>query len=178
MKIECVDNTGESISENLFSLYGYSKEMVFLDITIGNIYIVYAIFTMKGEKWYLICTDSYNGIGWNFPSFLPASLFKVIDDSISKYWISAYREDRYSESKELVLNTGFPNIVNEDGFLSNLLEDGEREINLFKKYKHLIDSESAEKNDTFWRKFRNLCRDLKQGAWAKIRLAQNLRQRK
>jgi hypothetical protein len=141
MKIKCVYNTGKNISENLLSLYGYSENMIFEKITIGNIYTVYAIFTMKEKKWYLICSDWYDGAGLNFPEFFPASLFEIIDESPSRYWISTCQKDDYTNSGELVLNTGFPNMINEECFYGNLLEDNEREVNLFKKYKHLIDME-------------------------------------
>jgi hypothetical protein len=141
MKIKCIYNTGENIPKDLFSLYGYSENMIFEKITIGNIYIVYAIFTMKGRIWYLICSDWYDGAGLNFPEFFSASLFEIIDESPSKYWISTFQNDDYDNSRELVLNTGFPNIINEEYFYGNLLEDKEREVNLFKKYKYLIDME-------------------------------------
>ena len=142
MKVKCINNTGKNIPKSLFSLVGYSEEVIFEQIAIGNIYIVYAIFIMKGEKWYLICSDWYNGVNLNFPEFFPASLFAIIDESLSRYWISKYMKDDYADSKELVLNVGFPNIINEDYFYGNLTEGCGKECDVFTKYKYLIDSES------------------------------------
>lgn len=142
MEIKCVYNTGKNISNILYELYGYSIDMEFRDLTIDKVYIVYAIFIMKGVKWYLICSDKYNGININYPEFFPSSLFDIVNHMPSQYWISKEMKDDYSNNKNLVINIGFPSILKEEFFYGNLVEGYNREVSIFNEYKNLIDMEN------------------------------------
>lgn len=141
MKVKCIFNTGKNIPISLYTLYGYTKNTIFDSLTIGKSYTVYSIFTMKGELWYLVCPDFFNGTNYNYPEFYPSTLFEVTDTTPSKYWITKPAKDDYDKGNKLVNNTGFINIINEEFFYGNLVEGNEREILLFKEYKQLIDSE-------------------------------------
>jgi hypothetical protein len=141
MKVKCINNTGAVLPDILFTLYGYSHNMIFKWITIDRTYIVYAVFIMKRVKWYLICSDDYNGANINYPSFYPSSLFEIIDEKSSTYWVTKRMKDDYDDKQGLVLNTGFPQIINEEFFYGNLVEGHEREIIIFHKFKSLIDNE-------------------------------------
>ncbi len=59
MKIRCIANTGASLPENyLDQKRGYTKELK-LPLTIGQEYVVYAIYERQEQVWYYIADDNF-----------------------------------------------------------------------------------------------------------------------
>lgn len=138
----CKHTTGECLPNGIQSISGWSKEMTFPGLTISSLYIVYGISTINGYQWYLVCEDGFKEDKFVYPTYLPSQLFEIVCSKHSKYWISKEAIDDYTG--ERIMNIGIPEMVSEKYFLGNLLEDYEREVNLFMEYKKLIDSEVVE----------------------------------
>jgi hypothetical protein len=138
MKIKCTDNKGLNIPKDFFELTGWSENMIFELLSINKIYNVYAVFTIQNNRCFLICDDLYDGDCFKYPTFYPASLFEIIDNTPSQYWITKENSNHFQKGTN---NMGFPNIINEEFFNGNLVEGYEREEEIFDFYKNLIDKE-------------------------------------
>ena len=83
MRVKFISERVEAIPEKLLQ---YSIETSVL--TPNNEYVVFALCTMCGEQWYLLCDDYYQTDNIDaFPRYYPAMLFDVVDASHSKYWV-------------------------------------------------------------------------------------------
>jgi len=142
MNIKCIDNTGINIPKEFFELSGYSEKMIFEALSLDKLYMVYAVFTLKNSRCFLICNDFYDGASYNYPMFYPSSLFKIIDNKVSKYWINKEDKNNFQTGKDNDL--GFPNIINEEYFYGKLVEGYDREESIFYNYKNLIDEETLK----------------------------------
>ena len=139
MKIRCINNTGKNTPKSFFSQHGWTKEMVFVELTVGKEYTVYASFTLFNQQCFLICDDFYDGVYYAHPMFYPACLFDVVDDTPSKYWIR--RRIKHNNEDDLD-DVGFPDILNGEFFYGGVVEGYKREVNVFQKWKKLIDEEN------------------------------------
>ena len=111
----------DSIS-NSDGLYGYLEKNV--------IYNVYGIDYGHNCSWVFICENQDD----NYPMAYPFPFFKIIDSHISKYW-----ECGLSYDGNIFLT--FKEWLRDDMFYENLLNDSPKELEIFVKYKRLIDME-------------------------------------
>jgi len=132
MIVKCIDNTGINLPEDLLVHYGWNKSMIFEEITIGKTYVVYAIIHVKNIPCYMVCSDIFDGQYITYPSLLPHSLFKTVQDKYSKFWYS--KED----SKDV----GFKEVLQDEYFYGNLVEGYEKEVQMFLTLKRKIDQEN------------------------------------
>lgn len=134
---KCKYNSGHYLDSALFEkYYGWHDQMIFNELTIGRSYIIYAILKIENYKFYMICGDDYDGIYINYPQILPSELFEITNNNRSKYWIDSQKTHSNSNYR-----IGFKEFVEEEFFYGNLVEGYEREINIFQKWKSLIDEE-------------------------------------
>jgi hypothetical protein len=139
MIVTCKYNKGNILPNDLLSLAGWDANMEFNRLTIDALYVVYGISIIKDHEWFLICEDGFNKESSNFPIFLPNQLFETVNMRPSIYWIRKIQVDNYT-GKE-VTNIGIPELLEDEYFYSNLLEDSIKEVNIFLKYKKMIDNE-------------------------------------
>jgi hypothetical protein len=129
MIVECIENSFNRIDKNIyFEIEGYSSSTI-LPIDIGQKSIVYAISTINRCLWYLIDVE-----GLRYPMYYPKDCFKIIDGNISKYWSIKESIDYYSGNK-LGIEIGFEEMINDEYFYGEMLEDNARNLEIFEKYR-------------------------------------------
>lgn len=133
MIVECIDNSGISLPDILLSHQGWSRSMIFEQVTVGKSYIVYAIIHVKNIPCYMVCSDYFDGQYITYPSLLPNSLFKTIQNLQSKFW------QLNQDSKDL----GFKDMLYDKYFYGNLVEGYEKEVQIFASIKSKIDLENT-----------------------------------
>ena len=147
MKIKCITNKVSSLPQVIKENYSISYENFF--VSEGEEYTVYAISIHLGYVWY------YLGVKYlDYPDFFPATLFEVTDNRLSRYWvIGVYEINGY-----LLPKLAFPKWIDQMDFYSNLVDGEDMEVNIFKKYKNLMElefpnplvTESAQIGDDQW----------------------------
>ena len=106
-------------------------------------YIVYSISYHYDYPFYMICSDYYDEVCLNYPHILPCCLFKIINNRFSEHWIEKeYDKSQYNDENSKRI--GFKEYVNDEFFYGKLADGHEKEINVFQKYKTLIDLENLE----------------------------------
>jgi hypothetical protein len=131
MKIRCIATTGADIPESYFLPHlCYQKETDF-QVTVGQEYVVYALYEWEGKIWYYICDDNST----YYPIHKPAPLFEVLDDRVSKYW-------RFKLEPNGLLIIAFEQWFSEPYFYDKLTDQEEREVLIFEKVKELMDAEA------------------------------------
>ena len=138
MKVKCINDTGINISEKLFSYGGWNKEMTFNEVRIGKIYVVYAILIIEDQCLYMICGEDYDGNYVKYPDLLPASLFEVVDERKSKFWLTRTKNGR--------TEFGFKELFENEYFYGELVEGYENEEKIFSLVKEKMDQENKELN--------------------------------
>ncbi len=140
MKVKCVGNDKTYLTKEIIkeALGSYNRDE---SISIGKEYIVYAVYTMKSNLWYLICDDYYDGENFYWPIFRPSAFFEIIDATPSIYWVSKEEIDDYDGLKGKVKNIGFPALFDIPYFYGELVEGNRDCIKIWKQYKKLIDEE-------------------------------------
>ena len=139
MRVKCLYNTGKYTPKDFFVQYNWNEEMKFFGLTIGKEYTVYAVFILFNHPCYLICNDIYDGVSYAHPMFYPATLFEVMDNTPSKYWIK--RKINFN-NKDNMNDIGFPDLLNDEYFYGGVVEGYRKEVQIFQRWKKLIDKEA------------------------------------
>ena len=139
MRVKFISERVKAIPEELLQ---YSIETSVL--TPNNEYVVFALCTMCGEQWYLLCDDYYQTDNIDsFPRYYPAMLFDVVDAVHSKYWVEYQRIDEYVDNEPEVTNYSFPEFAQDSYFYGELLEvRDENYSKVFNRYKLLMETEA------------------------------------
>lgn len=83
MKVICKHNQLDKVPKNLRK-YAFTQDSKGqLDITPGKEYSVYGVRTNKGQKFYLVNTDSSKLV---YPWWMPSELYDTVDDSMPNKW--------------------------------------------------------------------------------------------
>lgn len=137
MKIVCTNNQYSILPEYLQQVYisndGRDLNPRLEDITIAKTYIVYATAALNGYPGYFIC-DNYR----EYPIWHPSDFFSIVDSRLSRYWIVSIKKDDKTTTR---LFLSFPEWANEQYYYNNLIEGEAREMDLFRKYKQLMNLE-------------------------------------
>ena len=128
MKVRCLYNLGESLSEYTRKHAGYFNAAKF-PINIGDLYNVYGQIIFKGVLEYLI-----RGAGENYPSWYPAELFEVVDTQLYLDW-----HFKYDRDNDISAIWGFQELVEDENFLYELEDRNKKAIETFLERKHEID---------------------------------------
>ena len=100
-------------------------------------FVVYGMTLYLDYIWFYICEDK--NASNPFPIWHPAPIFSINDARLSKYWIYSVQD-----CKELNRNRHFwtfPDWAIDPFFYSRLLDNEVNEVEVFKKYKLLMDLE-------------------------------------
>jgi hypothetical protein len=123
MKVKCLFNTGEGLSEGVAVKVG-SKKTGF-PIKVGEVCIVYGQMIWKRELEYLI-----QGTFESLPSWYPAEMFEVVDSQQHFEWYF-----RYDRNKTISAIWGFQELVEDEDYLYDLEEREKYAIEIFLKRK-------------------------------------------
>jgi hypothetical protein len=132
MKVKCIANAGESLSQKTIDM-DYKKDFKF-SVDIGTIYNVYGMFMWGGSLDYLLSSNDGK------PSWFPAELFEVIDHLSPIIWFFNFeRYKNYEGSDTQRAIYGYKELV-ADGQHYIDLENGEpKALEIFNKRKRQID---------------------------------------
>ena len=98
-------------------------------------YVVYAMILNSGYIWYFLEDEDK----LYYPFAYPAPFFKVLNGNLSRYWIYSTEIGKDKNSSRTIWT--YPEWAN-DPYFYNQLTDGKREaLEVFKKYKELMDIE-------------------------------------
>ena len=135
MLVKCIANLGRDLPlDALLTDSGYSIETDFR-ITVNEYYLVYAMKLISGYMWYAICEENYT----SYPIWKPSSLFFIESGYLSKYWI--YSFERGKDRDETITKIAYPEWANNHYYYDALTDGDKEEVEIFKKYKALMDLE-------------------------------------
>lgn len=119
MIIRCATNTGDALPSTAFdSSQGVTADTEFA-VTPGRSYPVFGLTVLLGITWYYVLDDD----GHEWPVWVPAALFEVVDGSIPDSWLIGYF--RFSREEQYPL-ISFPEWATDHSFYERLV-DGQPE---------------------------------------------------
>jgi hypothetical protein len=128
MKIKCIANTGDMISQGAKSLGNSDKTKY--SVKIGDIFNVYGQHLYKGVLSYLII-----GTYENLPSWYPVELFEVVDPLLPLEWYYKF----YGYDRVISSIWGYKELVLDENQHDYLIEREDEAIRTFLKRKKEID---------------------------------------
>jgi hypothetical protein len=134
MKVRCRNNQNCTLSPQS-GLYSADPNVT-LDIDVGQEYIVYAVGSGQEDIYYYLCGENYTF----FPHRYPSSLFDIIDGRPSSYWQCNVFVNPRSNTTEIML--ALPEWATDSiAYYWNLTEHDEPAVQVWKKYKSLMEAE-------------------------------------
>ena len=152
MKVKAMYNKGKDLPSDLFFEGSSCKITTEFPLKIDKEYIVYSMTIHDGYAWYVICDENFS----YHPNWHPCPLFEIVDNRLSKYWLFFYgRANEFYLSQTI---WAFPEWCHTRGYFDRLYDAEEKEIEIFEKYRQLMDLEfpdpsildAAEKIDDEW----------------------------
>jgi hypothetical protein len=132
MKVKCIREMPKEGDSNK-NIVEWSKNIE-LEITEGKMYVVLAIAKYLDNIFYYILGDESN----NYPLAFPSELFKIVDNRISKYWLTDLK-NIISSNDLKIKNSDIISFKewaeNKDIFYENLLEERDHEVKVFNAYR-------------------------------------------
>ena len=135
MRIKCIAKTGAALPADCRDPASGFDENTEFWLEIGKEYVVYGMTVFLGYVWYFICDEASD----YYPRWNPAPLFEVVDGRLSRYWRYGYAPGPTREQTQVVL--AFEEWANDPYFYDRLSDGEEREVDIFARYKRLIDAE-------------------------------------
>ena len=130
MKVKCIANTGEDLSEKTIAV-GQLKTTEY-DINIEKIYTVYSMHMWKGILSYLL-SDELN----DWPFWYPAELFEVVDPLLPMEWYFSF--NRYENKEPRNAIWGYKEMALDPQHRIDLIERETEALEIFFKRKKEID---------------------------------------
>ena len=135
MIVRSIANSGSSLpSANIDPRRGYDRSTEF-PLTVDQEYVVFALTVFLGTAWYYVMDD--DGLDW--PTWMPAGLFDVVDGSIPSAWRVGYfkfsRDDQYPL-------LSFPEWADDHTFYERLVDRDPRAVETFRTRRQEIEGGS------------------------------------
>jgi hypothetical protein len=135
MRVKCNFNTGRSLPDDLIDeSWGLNRSTSFPLIECKE-YNVYAMTVVKGYIWYYICDETYTF----YPVWRPSPLFSLTCPRFSRHWILVY----HSEFTPMI---AFRQWIDDPLYYERLVDGEDVAVNVFKRWKSLMDRETYEEN--------------------------------
>lgn len=136
MLLRCISNRGVTLPANyLDEAGGCTKETEFF-LTEGNEYLVYGVAFRDRQVWYYICDDYYT----EYPRIHPSPLFTIVDGRLSRHWV-IFTTVGHADHFCLI---SFPEWARDHYFYDRLTNGNEKEVDMFRKMKELVDAENRQ----------------------------------
>ena len=136
-QIDClIDISNSKTIERLNRYWSYDHNHRFDGLSKGDEFTVYGMIFRDNAPWYYII----DGFQMDYPSPYPSDLFNVVDPRLSRFWeLATVVESKESAfvSTELV----FKEWAEDQLFYERLVEGYAQEVEKFKQYRALMDSE-------------------------------------
>ena len=137
MKVVCKFNNLNDISD--VNVLAMLKKYIFMpdgeiDLDVGREYNVYGVIFRDNYPWFYLCTEDYD----EYPKPFAAEFFDVVDDKLSPHWkLSSFSKNKNKASTSLV----FDEWAKDDSFYENLVDGDPEAVDIFSKYRNIIDQE-------------------------------------
>lgn len=105
-----------------------------LDIEIGKEYTVYGIEFWDNCPWVYICSESYD----EYPKPFALDFFEITKKTISSHWILKSQEAHNNKVKTQLV---FCEWADDDSFYEKLINEDEKTVKIFEKYREIMDAE-------------------------------------
>ncbi|MEZ0579131.1 hypothetical protein [Nocardioides sp. MH1] len=133
MIVRCIANTGASLpAANIDTRRGYDRATEF-PLTIGDSYAVFAFTIFLGTGWYYVIDD--DRLDW--PTWMPASLFDVVDGSIPAGWKLGYVRLSADDQRPIV---SFPEWADDPAFYERLVDQDPVAVQVFDRRRREIEA--------------------------------------
>lgn len=138
MKVLCTVNNLNAFADK--KVLARLKKNIFLSgedlkFEVGREYTVYGMTFWDGSPWYYLCIEDYD----NYPVPCAADFFKISDDRLSSYWkLSIDNRDPGDVLTSLLFSEW---AQDNPSFYERLLDDYPDAIELFMKYRRLMEQE-------------------------------------
>lgn len=124
MIVRCIANTGAALPSFSYDKnQGVTAESVFA-VTLGRNYHVFGVTTLLGTAWYYILNDD----GHEWPAWVPAPLFDVVDGRLPASWIVGYF--RFSRESQYPM-VSFPEWATDHEFYERLVDGDSEAVRVF-----------------------------------------------
>lgn len=137
MRVICRANNFSSFTDKylLSRLAGYiSNPDGEVDLELGKEYTVYGVVFWDNSPWYYLCVEEDD----EYPRPFAAEFFGVLDGRLSSYWrLSTVSQENGGILSSLV----FDEWAKDPLFYENLLDDEINALEIFKKYRQLMNQE-------------------------------------
>lgn len=114
MKVQCKTNRRCDLHPTSDE-YATNPEVVF-DLTVGQSYLVYALYAREGEVDFYLCGDYHD----HLPVYYSNGLFELIDPRPSRYWEASTQV--FPETGKSSLLLAFPAWAHDPAYYWNLTE--------------------------------------------------------
>lgn len=138
MKLRCIGNRGSDLPPELLNPKLNRDENTRFPLTIGKTYVVYGLTVYLSHLWYYVCDDDFT----HFPVWKPAPLFEIVDPRVSRYWEINCSLDGRGESDTGII-VAYPEWARDPYYYEHLADNREAEVQIFSRYRKLIDEEYA-----------------------------------
>ena len=108
-----------------------------LHLTIGDIYVVYALVIRNMSVSFFVADDDFAALGYPVP--YESSCFRVVDDQLSRHW--RFRCDSDSDLDTGLVFMSFSGWVDEEAFYEKLVDGENWAVEAFRQHKSLMDME-------------------------------------
>jgi len=133
MIVKCVAKFGKDLPlDCLITHDGFDIDHKF-HLIVDKHYVVYAMTVYGGYIWYHICDEAYS----YFPRWNPSPLFEVANGHLSRFWVYNFTKD----GNWVKVIISYPEWANDPYYFDQLTDGEEKEVEIFKKYKSLMDVE-------------------------------------
>jgi|SRR5713101_7313300 len=137
MKVRCISRKGELLTEEYIDARVNITREADFRLTRGKEYVVYALAIRPHDQvWYYVVDDNEL---W-YPRYIPAPLFKIIDDRVSQFW----RVKLTLGNSDHNVLLAFEEWVSEEWFYDRLTDHCTKEVSIFKARKLQMDQEFSE----------------------------------
>lgn len=140
MKVMCIKNLATDLPKEInpdlvLGKADSSRERRF-PLLIGKEYTVFGITIRMNCAWYYVCDEDFT----YYPVWSPAALFEITDGRLSRYWRVGYHTWSGTGNQPYFI-ISFPEWVNDQYFYDKLTDREQKEIDVFEKYRKLIENE-------------------------------------
>jgi hypothetical protein len=134
VRVRCIANTGQALPESsIDSRRGLTAEKTF-PLTIGTLYVVYAITMYRGLTWYYVLDDH----DLPYPVWKPAVLFDIVSGTIPTGWVVGYVRVSGDDAGYPVIS--FPEWADDRFFYERLVDGDDLAVAVFERRRKDVDA--------------------------------------
>ena len=138
MLVKFTNACNPSLLEKLVCSHSITKEDQPFDLILNQSYTVYGMILIGDIMWYYLAKDTDSILIGKYPS----PLFEILEGGLSKYWMFSSTKGVDGKTPRSIL--AFPKWANDPDFELQLKKNDIQALELFKKYKELMDLEYVD----------------------------------